>query len=63
EDGLVTLKIYDILGNEVRTLVNESQSIGRYTIRFDASDLASGIYIYSVRVNDFVSAKKMILMK
>ncbi|HSP86891.1 MAG TPA: T9SS type A sorting domain-containing protein, partial [Ignavibacteriaceae bacterium] len=63
KDGLVTIKIYDILGTEVKTLVNEQQSIGRYTINFDAGDLASGVYVYRVQINDFIATKKMMLVK
>jgi hypothetical protein len=71
KDGLVTLKIYDILGAEVATLVNEERSAGRYEINFDASKLASGVYLYRIQVNDpstgsgqsFVNVKKMIMMK
>ncbi|MDP2301526.1 MAG: T9SS type A sorting domain-containing protein, partial [Ignavibacteria bacterium] len=63
EDGLVTLKLYDILGAEVKTLLNEEKIRGRYSYNFNASDLASGVYIYQLRVNDFVSSKKLLLMK
>jgi hypothetical protein len=63
QDGLVTLKVYDILGAEVATLFNEEKSVGRYEVNFDASSLASGVYLYRIQVNDFVSTKKMILMK
>ena len=63
EDGMVTLKIYDVLGKEVKTLVNEQKPVGRYVVKFDATDLATGVYIYRLRVNDFVSVKKMVLMK
>jgi hypothetical protein len=63
QDGFVTLKIYDILGKEVKTLVNEQKTIGRYEVKFDASDLASGIYIYQLKVNEFVLSKKMLLVK
>jgi photosystem II stability/assembly factor-like uncharacterized protein len=58
-----TLKVYDILGREVATLVNEWKEAGRYSIAFDGSKLASGVYIYQLRVNDFVSSKKLILLK
>lgn len=63
EDGLVTLKLYDILGEEITTLVNEAKTTGRYTYTFDGSDLPSGVYIYQLKVNDFVSSKKLILLK
>jgi hypothetical protein len=55
KDGLVTLKIYDILGAEVTTLVNEEKVAGRYEINFNASKLASGVYIYKLAAHDFVS--------
>ncbi|HKI78052.1 MAG TPA: alpha-amylase family glycosyl hydrolase [Ignavibacteriaceae bacterium] len=61
--GNVTLKIYDILGREVKTLVNGYQQNGSYKITFDASKLASGIYFYQIHANNFVSTKKMILLK
>lgn len=63
QNGLVTLKIYNILGAEIATLVNEDKSVGRYEVIFNASSLASGIYIYKIQVNGFVDIKKMILIK
>ncbi len=63
QTGLVTLKIYDILGKEVATLVNEQKNQGRYSVNFDASRLASGVYIYQLRVKDYVGSKKMLLIK
>lgn len=63
EDGLVTLKLYDILGEEITTLVNEAKTTGRYTHSFNGSDLPSGVYIYQLKVNDFVSSKKLMLLK
>lgn len=63
EAGFVTMKVYDILGNEVANLVNETQEKGSYSVTFDASDLPSGIYIYSLRVNDFVQIRKMTLLR
>ena len=67
-DGLVILKIYDDLGREVKTLVNEYQDKGRYDINFNASQLASGIYFYQLRASTgsagaFVSTKKMLMIK
>lgn len=58
-----TLKVYDILGNEVATLVDEFREAGRYEINFDASILSSGVYIYKIQAGDFVSSRKMILIK
>jgi hypothetical protein len=63
QSGNVTLKVFDILGNEVRTLVNEQKETGSYTVQFDASSLVSGLYIYQLRANDYSSIKKMILTK
>jgi hypothetical protein len=59
----VSLIIYDVLGREVAVLENRIQSPGRYTIRFDASDLNSGIYIYSLKAGKFHESRKMILLK
>ncbi|MGD8782635.1 MAG: choice-of-anchor Q domain-containing protein [Ignavibacteria bacterium] len=53
----------DTLGREVKTLVNETQSSGVYSIEFNASQLASGVYIYKLKCNDFVQTKKLLLMK
>jgi len=63
KNGFVTLKIYDILGKEVAALVNDQKTQGRYSVNFDASRLASGVYIYQLRVNDYVSSKKMLFLK
>lgn len=63
QDGFVTLKIYDVLGNEVTTLVNEYKNMGSYNINYNASSLSSGVYLYSIRVNDFSATKKLVLMK
>ncbi len=59
----VSLKVYDILGKEVRTLVNESLQAGLYSVRFDAGDLPSGIYFYRLTAGDFSETKKLILLK
>lgn len=61
--GKVTIKVFDILGVEVGTLVNEVQNKGIYEINFDGSALSSGVYFYQLRVDNFVQAKKMMLMK
>ncbi|MGB8294403.1 MAG: T9SS type A sorting domain-containing protein, partial [Polyangia bacterium] len=63
KDGLVTLKIYDALGREVKTLLDEYKSTGKYSVQFDASHLASGVYFYSIHASDFVDVKKMMLIK
>ncbi len=63
QTGFVTLKIYDILGSQVATLVNEQKNQGKYSVNFNASRLASGVYIYQLRVNDYISSKKMLLLR
>ncbi len=63
ENGMVTLKVFDILGREVMTLVNEELPASYKTVEFDASQLTSGIYFYRIQVNNFTAVKKMILMK
>jgi hypothetical protein len=63
KSGLVILTVYNILGKELTTLVNETKEQGYYTAAFDASKFASGVYIYQLRTNDFVSNKKMIIVK
>ncbi|MDZ4712841.1 MAG: T9SS type A sorting domain-containing protein [bacterium] len=59
----VILKIYDILGNEVVTLVNEKQNAGIYEAEFDGSGLASGIYFYRLIAGEFIHTKRMTLVK
>ena len=61
--SLVTLKVYDILGKEIVTLVNESKQAGSYNVQFDANNLSSGVYFYSIQAGDFFESRKMILMK
>ena len=63
EASFVQLKVYDILGNEVATLVNEEQSTGIYRVELDASALPSGVYFYRIQAASFVDTKKMILLK
>jgi len=63
ENGFVTLDVYNLLGEKVASLVNGVQDAGRYEISFDASNFASGIYVYSLRSGSFNSVKKMLLMK
>jgi uncharacterized delta-60 repeat protein len=62
-DTYVTLKVYDVLGNEVATLVNEEKSAGSYEVTFNASQLSSGIYFYTLKAGSFIETKKLILMK
>jgi hypothetical protein len=61
--GNVELSVYDLLGREVSTLVNEFKTPGSYTINFNASSLASGVYFYTIKSGDFTDTKKMVLIK
>ena len=63
EAGLVTLKVYDMLGQEAATLVNEVKGVGNYEVSFDASKLTSGMYIYTLTAGKNVISKKMMLVK
>ena len=63
KDGRVTIKIFDAIGREVTTLVDEFKSSGQYSVKFDASHLSSGIYFYSIRSGDYNAVKKMTLIK
>ena len=63
KSGLVTLKVYDILGKEIATLVNEVKNPGSFVVDFNGSSLSSGIYFYRLESNGFVSTKKMMLIK
>jgi len=58
-----TIKVYDVLGDEVATLVDEYRSAGNYESEFDASSLASGVYFYQLRAGKFISTKKMVLIR
>ena len=57
------LIVYDMLGREVTTLVNENKSAGTYKVKFDASHLSSGVYLYKLETNGFTQSKKMLLLK
>ena len=59
----VTLKVYNVLGNEIKTLLNENKSPGRYTVEFNGSNFPSGIYFYKISAGEFTEVKKMTLLK
>ena len=59
----VTLKVYDILGSEVATLVSEQKSPGNYEVKFNGSNLPSGVYIYQLKSGNFIETKKLMLIK
>ena len=63
EQGDVELKIFDVLGNEVATLVNESKPAGSYEVEWNASNLPSGVYIYQLVAGTNIQMKKMLLLK
>ena len=63
EDGIVTIKLFDILGNEVSTFVNEPKSKGIHFVDFNAGNLTSGVYIYRMSIKGFVKTMKLIVLK
>jgi len=63
KDVQVSIKIYDIVGREVKTLVNEFKTAGRYSVTFSGFDFASGVYYYSIKAGEFEQVRKMILLK
>jgi len=63
ELSFVTIKVYDVLGNEINTLVNNEKSAGDYEVEFNASALPSGVYFYKIKAGDFVQVRKMMLLK
>ena len=63
KSGVVKITVYDLLGREVETLVNQDMSPGRYKLDFNAANYASGMYLYKITTNDFVDVKKMLIVK
>ena len=61
--GLVTLKVYDVLGREIATLVNEEKTAGTYQVEFSANNLSSGIYFYTLTSRAYSKTKKMVVIK
>jgi hypothetical protein len=59
----VVITVFDVLGNEIETLVNEEKSAGNYSVEFNAANLPSGVYFYQLKAGEFISTKKMILLK
>ncbi|MEO8232381.1 MAG: T9SS type A sorting domain-containing protein, partial [Ignavibacteriota bacterium] len=62
-DNFVTIKLYDVLGNEVITLVNEQKQAGRYEMLFNASNIATGVYYYQINSGTFAQTRKLMLLK
>lgn len=63
KDVKVLIKIYDILGREVQTLVNDFKKAGYYEVSFDGTNFASGIYFYKIEAGNFANTKKMLIVK
>ena len=63
ELSFVTPKIYNVLGREIATLVNQEKPVGEYEVEFNATSLPSGIYFYRLKAGEFVETKKMLLIK
>jgi len=63
EAGLVKIKVYDVLGSEIAELVNEIKEAGYHSVEFNASNLPSGVYIYTLQVNGYYASQKMLLLK
>ena len=63
QDGIVSIEVYDMLGQKIRTQLNEFKKADRYELEFNGDNLSSGVYLYSIRVNDFIETKKMVLIK
>jgi hypothetical protein len=61
--GFVTLKVYDVLGNEIETLVNEEKPAGTYKLTWDAENLPGGVYFYRIRTESYTKTRKMVLLK
>lgn len=61
--SFVTLKVHDVLGNEIKTLVNEIKTAGKYVTKFEGAELPSGVYFYQIRAGSFIETKKMVLIK
>lgn len=62
-NGFVTLEVYDVLGSEVRTLVNDRQTAGTHSVKFNAGNLSSGVYFYRIAAGNFIQTKKLMLLK
>ncbi len=63
QESNVVIKVFDVLGNEIKTLVNEEKPVGTYELTWNAANLPSGVYFYQLRVGNFVQSRKMILLK
>ncbi|MBK9227171.1 MAG: T9SS type A sorting domain-containing protein [Ignavibacteria bacterium] len=63
QDNFVTIRVYDILGKEVVTLVNENKEAGRYLVSFNAANFSSGIYFYTIQAGEYEHTRRMTMLK
>jgi hypothetical protein len=63
EDSFVSIKVYNLLGNQVATVINKEIEAGQHSIKFDASSLPSGVYFYMLKADNNVATKKLVLLK
>ncbi|HZW38544.1 MAG TPA: T9SS type A sorting domain-containing protein [Ignavibacteriaceae bacterium] len=63
KQGLVSIKVFNVLGKEITQLVNEEKPSGEYEVEFDGNNLTSGIYFYQIQSGEFLDTKKMVMMK
>ena len=63
KESFVTIKVYDLIGREIKTLVSENKPAGNYSVNFNGTNLPSGIYFYTIRAGSFMQTKKMVLLK
>ena len=63
KESYVTIRVYDISGKEVKTIVNESKKVGAYTITFNASSLSSGVYFYKLTAGSYTAVRKLLLVR
>jgi len=61
--SMVTIRVFDVLGREVATLVNENKPVGNYSVQFNANKLTSGVYFYKMEAGSFTQTKKIVLLK
>jgi hypothetical protein len=59
----VIIKVYDVIGNEIETLMDEQKSVGTYELTWNAENLPSGVYFYQLKAGDYISTKKMVLLR
>jgi hypothetical protein len=63
KESFVQLRVFDVLGREIATIIHENEPVGKHTVYFDASDLSSGIYFYRITAGGVVGSKKMMVIK